>query len=393
MAFLGFQISIKDRMIKSNGFVPDNMPPNHYNNILKNIMDDNKWDNQVFDAITMKKPAQIFLISDDIITEYRYLKKIRNDCVHAKHNEITNSHVEIIWSFIEANYYRIVLNGGKASLLDKVERHFDIRYTAPNTSWNSIVEIITSVIEVSELKSFFSDVYKIFEEKYPNRNVFKVEKCNEFWNEIYQSGDGILKEEFIKFLKDDKDLFLGFLLEFPEHLYDFYVDTEFMRIFWNDWLWNILKIRPNIFIKLAYQLIEQAIIPIDERVRFIKKIVCKSSNIYERSDYPLLYDYEYGDYLKLFLFNEKNYEAPNGINYANNHWGRIKKYITLIDLDVDIVKLLNSLYTITSFGDFHEGMTDLFHKNNDFTEKYKKIIIENHLKLPDCLNEEQDQEE
>lgn len=393
MAFLGFQISIKDRMLKSNGFKPDNMDQRYYDNILKNLGDENKWDQQVFDAITRKSPDQIFLINDDIVTEYRYLKKIRNDCAHAKHNKIISSHVEILWSFIEVNYYKFVFNGGKASLLDKVQRHLDIRYTAPNTSWDSIVGIITASIETCEIKSFFQDVYKIFEDNFSLENVFKEKtKCNEFWKNILYSADGNLKEKFIEFLKDEKDVFVDFVSAFPDQVYSFYTDIEFMRIFWNDWLWHIARYNSKLATNLACQLIENNIVPSDEISGFIRDISRKLPNVRESRMLTLLLKYGYGDCLKSRIFNPDNYAAPNGIYYANNHWYEIKYYITLIGLDVDIVKVLNSMYNLTSYGEFHEGVTKLFNEDHCFTEKYKEIIIENQLKLPNILKLEDDQE-
>ncbi len=162
-SYLGFQTILKDRIINAKS--PDLIPLTLWQDFQRNLLDDDKWEPTLVEMVKRKKPGQVFIISDDVIRQYEYWKDRRNDCAHAKGNIITIAHVEAFWNFLESNFLRFSVNGGKDAILEKVAIYLDRNLTPRDSDYSNIIKEIPSAVDNKDYDEFLGDLYKMFNEK------------------------------------------------------------------------------------------------------------------------------------------------------------------------------------------------------------------------------------
>lgn len=386
MTYLGLQIAIKNRILSAT-YKPNNMPQSKWNDIINRLQDDRMWDYEVFNIVNMKQPDSVFVIGDDIRKQYDYWRNIRNDCAHAKSNIIDYPHVEAFWLFIQANYDKFVVNGGRQGLMEKIKKHYDIRYTSPYAKVSYIVEAIKSSVNNNEIVDFLEEIYLFFSEDLKLWNVFSSKHIgHSFWEEIAYSEDTSLRESLYEFVKREKGIFVNFIIEYTDKFYEFILDDKFIRIFWNDWIWDVFKNNNKTGWRCVNTLIGNQVIPEEEQKGFIKILINKIKTLPPEDMIDLLMDVGYFEELKLELFNEDIYDMSSGINSLNMNWSRIKYYILINEVDLEIVKFLNKYYNQILYGEYYKGMTELFNNNADFKYRYLEILYENNMHIPKELD-------
>lgn len=382
MTYLGLQASIKDRLLKADK-KPENIPENKWIEIKSKIQDDKIWDQSVYDAVMMKNPDSIFLINDDIRKQYEYWRNIRNDCAHAKDNIIDYPHVESFWLFIQSNYNKFIVNGGKSGLLDKLKRHYDTSYTEPDKDISYIIENITNSMKDCDIPVFLDEAKNYFEEEFNSYNVFlKREAYSSFWGDIVKSEEVKLREALSEFVKKDKEIFINFIEAYPEQFYLYIMDAEFIRVFWNDWIWRLFRNNKGVAWQCVGTLIKNEIIPNLEKESFIKKLIDKNVEFPPENINDILEQEGYFERLKKKLFNKDSYGFPYGISLINQNWSKIRHFITKIKIDKEIVNVLNSVYLSCEYGTFYNGLSDLLETNDTLRESYMKILTEENAKIP-----------
>lgn len=160
LSYLGFQTIIRDRIIISK--CPSGFPESKWRMIQKDVTDENKWDNTVFDAIQTQSPSSIFPLTDDLRNQVSFWRNRRNDCAHSKRNEIGFAHVEAFWLFIKSTLGKFVVAGTKDELTNQIAIHFDRRLTPPGEDFTQIIDQI-SYIGSDELNDFFEKARETFE--------------------------------------------------------------------------------------------------------------------------------------------------------------------------------------------------------------------------------------
>lgn len=390
MTYLGLQIAIKNRILSAT-HKPNKMPQSKWNDIITRIQDDRMWDYEVFNVVNMKNPDSVFVIGDDIRKQYDYWRNIRNDCAHAKSNIIDYPHVEAFWLFIQANYDKFVVNGGRLGLMQKIKKHYDIRYTSPNANVSYIVEAIKSSVSTNEIVDFIEEIYWFFSKDLKLWNAFSSKHvAHSFWDEIVYSEDAILRESLLEFVKQEKDIFIDFIVEYTDKFYEFIMDEQFIRIFWTEWIWDVFKNNNKTGWRCISTLVGNQVIPEEEQNEFVKRMITRIKTLPSDDMVDILTDIGYFVELKNSLFNEEIYESLKGIDNINENWLRIKYYVTRYDIDLDIVKVLNKYYIQTTYGDFHKGMTELLSSDEYFKDRYLEILLENNMEIPKELIDDEE---
>jgi hypothetical protein len=382
MTYLGLQIAIKKRILSAT-HKPNKMPQGKWDDIIARIQDDRVWDYEVVNAVNMKNPDCIFVLDDNIRKQYEYWRNIRNDCAHAKSNLIDYPHVEAFWLFIQANYDKFVVNGGRNGLMEKIRKHYDIRYTSPNANVSYIVEAIKSSVAKGEIVDFLGDIYKFFSEDLKLWNVFSDKHvAHLLWDEIVYSEDSVLRESLLEFVRKEKEIFVDFIVEYSDKFYEFVSDEAFARIFWTEWIWDVFRNNDKSGFRCVRILLENKIIPENEEKIFVKNMVKKVKSVPPEDMTDMLIDIGYFEELREKLFTEKTYEMASGISSINFNWAKMKYYIKVCGIDAHIVKILNKYYLKTTYGDYHNGMTEFLNNNKEIKQKYLQILKENNLEIP-----------
>ncbi|WP_181347389.1 hypothetical protein [Thalassobacillus sp. CUG 92003] len=396
MGYLGLQTILRERLLNAQN-KPDNIPQKMWTDRLNDLKDEKIWDSTVFDFVNRQSPDNPFLINDDIRTQYSYWKTIRNDCAHAKNNIISYPHVESFWLFIESNLSKFVVNGGKSGLLEKIKKHYDSKYTPPNTDVSPLVREIPHAMTNGDISLFLKEVDDYFEEETISFEVFDGDSITyQFWNYIAYSPSQVLREGFLEFIKSDWDIFRKYIVVFEDKLNEISSDDSFIREFWKDEIWKLFIWQDTDGWKMVKRLVDNQIIPTNEVDDFIKTLFkkTKTKSIPEDFIIEFLKDTEYFNLLRKFLFGERKMSTPpNGIDFANRRWKLIRFYLFHMPLDALIVSELNSAFLASSYGTFNRQMTELFKQDEDFSRQYKEILEEKQLTVPSILEESEIMEE
>lgn len=390
LVYLGFQIILKERLLKSPK-EPNGINGSYWDDITGKLRDDNQWDEQVTKAVEMKKPARIFLISEDIKEQYLYFRRIRNVCAHAKDNIINYSHIDTFVLFMQSHINKFIINGGIDGLMERIKRHYDPSFTKRNSDVSPIVEDIRTSMDVSKIPEFLMDAYNFFDKEGWLTPFDKWQMGSDFWEAIIRSSDDDLVKAFYTFVKRDWNVFFGFIDSYPERLI-YSLDTateEFRRNFWYDKILQMFKgaYYENRWVVLK-TLLSSGIIPEEEKEDMLKRIV----NTKQTPPEDTVDSLKSTDYFKLLrdsIFGSgTNFNSPDGIQYGNFNWSRIKFLIANVDLDDDIVLQLNRALSYASFGAFYEGFKDLLLGNAEIRENYIRILTSNGSTIPDCIKTE-----
>lgn len=385
MTYLGIQTVLRERLLNSHNR-PNNIAQNMWEKKLEELKDDNTWDNTVFDLVNRTKPDNPFLIADNIRVQYSYWRTIRNDCAHAKSNIVSSSHVEALWLFIESNLNKFVVNGGTVGLLEKIKKHYDTKYTPPNTNISPIVKEIPHTMTKIEIPLFLKKVDDLFEETVMKYSHFDEQsETFEFWGCIANSELAILREAFIDYIKSDWDIFEKFIVVFPSKLYEISSDDKFIREFWSSEIWKLFKWGNIDGWNILKVLLDNKIIPTNEIDDFVKILYEKVKKNPPEFMIDFLKSTKYFNMLKASLFGSKRLSKPYGIEFANQHWNRIRFYLKHMELDQVVVSELNSAYLASSYGEFNREMTKLLETDETFSQKYKEILQDEKLKIPSVL--------
>lgn len=383
MSYIAFQNVLKNKILKS-AYIPSNMPQAKWNEINSKICDDRTWDEMITECVTMKKPAQVFLISDDIVKQYEYWRVIRNDCAHGKSNIISYSHIESFWLFTQAYYIKFVINGGMSGIMDIIAKHYDPSFTPANTDCTYIVENINNGVSGEEFDEFFEQLLKYYDDNIWGFYKFESRRSGiDLWEQMLAHKDSRIRKQIIKFMteKSDEGLLFDFVKAFPNTASELLANTSFARLMWTKSIYNVHSSTQGAWI-IVKKLINDRIIPNEELDEFNKKLYNWSKGWMPSDMIETLRSTDYFDRMKRDLFNDGGrWDPPNGIDIANVSIDSIIKYIKISGLDSEIAGRINQIFSFATYGRFYDGIRGLMKSKPEFLEEYKKIVITN------CLND------
>lgn len=160
-SYLGWNLTLRYRILllatPPSGFIAG-----EWTAIQNELRNEDKWDKKLFELVQMRNPTKLlFQVSDDLRQQVQYWKDRRNDCAHFKKNEITSSHVESLWSFIQSNLAKFVPCGSKEAILNQIRWHHDPRFTPPGADISPIINQVVHGITPDEIPSFMDGIIAI----------------------------------------------------------------------------------------------------------------------------------------------------------------------------------------------------------------------------------------
>lgn len=386
MTYIGFQVSLKYKLKAYNRQRAKDNKDGLWDSIIRDISDEERWDNNLYDIVKRQPPNSIFLITDSIITQYKSLRCLRNECAHCKDSAIDNCHVEFFWLFIQSHYNKFIVNGGKAGLLDMLEKHYDTFYTPRNKDIGYIVNSISSAIKEDEIIEFFNEVVK----KNISTSYFTFHPeliIKDFWDSIVIRDDN-LKKKLLDFVQLDENRFLSFIISYPEQFVNF-LESDTIRKYWTKWMWNDRFIIHKEFWYCFETLYNNKIIDEEEQDIFKKNLydMFNNNNFIESNNFPD--DNNITEiFKKLDLFSELAKFFDNidtkytKLLYLNSKWNKIEFYIKNIDIDITHAKKLNELFKrFVEFGEFYYGLLEIFKSNKKFREDFIKLLTKEKIEI------------
>lgn len=393
MSYLGFLSCLKDRLLQSEK--PDLCDENEWRRLKEGLRKEKTWEEKTFESTQWKKDlddnkkiSKIYLVDNDIIEDLLYWRRKRNECAHAKDSIINHNHVESFWLFIESHLAKFMINGGRNALLDKLKKHFDRNYTELSYDFSYFLENIPRVVRDDDIPDFLEEIHSHVQLPF----VFGPGKDQKyrFWQAIAYSTNLQLQSSFIKFIGNDHDRFLAFIETFPDKLVDYLHMTERIRAFWRTDLFK--EIFGEALWKVAIILLQSRTIPDAEMSRFVEDLAKKlqSSGEFPSEEQTLdLKRYGFLEKVRNHYITSGTLNVPyRGYDNANRSFRVLIYYLRNADLDIEVVRELNKLFSTYTFGNFFTELDRFINENLLFIKRFREIAEEAGLQLTEFFSKD-----
>lgn len=379
MSYIAFQIILKKRILNAKQ-LPPNINQNCWNTICSKLGDDDTWDSEVADCVKRSSPDRIFIITNPTVSEYEAYRVIRNKCAHGKTGTIDHFHVESFWNFIQENFYRFVVYGGKAGLLQDIENHYDHTITPPGKDVSYIIDRIKIGIRDDDLYDLIKDFY-VFCEKDQTRTAYFFSDKNskiDLWDKLVNESNDRIQETVIKFIKEEKgENLCDFAKRYPSTIDMFLSDMSFARK-----LWTVLLPKNNYpregFWNIIERLIVNRSVPISEQNDFDNNLYKCVGLSYPKERIEILKLTGYFKIVDNYLFEPSKYDYPNGINHANSISAQFVAYIHDFGLSKESVECINHIFSFATYGNFYNAVCEMM-KKQELLVGYQRIVKDNNL--------------
>lgn len=379
MSYIAFQNILKKRMLSATN-IPTGITQTWWTSICADLGNEDKWDSTVADCVKRSNPDRIFLITSATVAEYEAFRVLRNKCAHGKNGKIDHFHVESLWNYIEENFYRFVINGGKAGVLVDIQNHYDKTITPPGTDVSYIVNRIKLGILDTDLAQLIKEIYEFCEQDAsPFRAPFSDQSPQiDLWDKLVNESDERIQNTIIEFIINEKEeKVCDFVGRYPSTADKFLSNNAFARKLWTGLLKDCRYDRDGFWV-FVDRIIRNKIVPVSEEIDFNKLLFSSVGKSFPEEKKELLGQTKYFEILRKRLFDTEEYEYPNGINQANSNCNAFVNYINIFGLDKESVICINHIFSFATFGPFFDAICRMM-KNDEKLSEYQKIAAENNL--------------
>lgn len=380
MSYIAFQNILKQRMLDAT-FTPDRINQRMWDTICSKLRDEDEWDKQVAECVKRTSPNTIFLVPPSAVTLYDGLRCIRNTCAHGKSGKIEYFHVENMWNFIQENFLKFVVNGGKQGIVQMIKDHYDTTITAVDEDPTYIVTNIMIGVKSDEMDELFEALYQMCKEEKPHANSFTSSwRQIELWDKVVNESNFTIQEAVVTYLiKNHTDVIDYFITRYP-HTSDLFMnDPHFLRKLWKEVIFDEWDKRQNGTWIILNRILDSAVIPETEIDDFNKRFYRFVGISYQEDRLNILEKTDYFDRLRRALFEKDLYQFPFTFERANANAAYIVKYLNKFGLDKETVSTINYIIGQMGYGIFIETIHSYLQKDSNWDE-FRRILQENTIK-------------
>lgn len=373
LSFIGLQSVLKARILEAKNPFPPSIA-GAWQPIKDSLMDDEKWDAEVGKCVRMTGDKKVFTITAATATAYDNYKNIRNVCAHGKKGNIDYRHVECFWEYIQENYYKFVIIGGKDGIIQDIHNHYDKTLTAPGTDSSYIVERIKIGVSDEDIGALLKDFYDFCDGN--SGYGFSFTDSNrmiDLWDKLVNESDDRIQRAIIHFIiHEHREKVCDFVGRYPSTADMFLHDNAFARVLWTGLLVECISDENGFWILLD-KIIRRNLIPGPEKLDFDESLLSHIGYIFPKEHKELLQNTTYFELLKNKLFDIEVYrEKPSGITRANKDAEAIAQYIEEFGMDTQVVECIDHLLEFTSYGTFYNRIKKLA-DNIELMDEYQKL--------------------
>ena len=379
MSYIAFQNILKTRMLNASS-TPTGISATWWANICRELGDDDKWDNAVADCVKRNTPDRVFIINSAIVSEYEAHRVTRNKCAHGKTGRIDYYHVEVLWNFIQENFYRFVVNGGKAGLLQDIKNHYDKTITPPGADVSYIIERVKLGILDSDLSDLIKDIFDYSEQETSLfSSVFsKNNRLIDLWDKLVNESNERIQDAIIKFIITEREKKVCELVgHYPSTADKFLSDGAFARKLWTGLLKECRQDHEGFWILLE-RIIINHMVPISEQADFDKMVFSSVGKNFPEDKVALLQQTRYFEKLRKSIFTLDDYSVSSGIVHANSVVISFVNYVNVFGLEKESVLCINQIFSFATFGPFYDAIRRMMKKEGRLSE-YKQIVSDENL--------------
>ncbi len=375
-SYLSFLTILKEIIIKSAK--PIAISQGRWDNIVAKLQSDDTWEKTVFEELT-NATTPIFNINEDLRQQIKYWKDRRNDCAHFKANDIESHHTESFWSFLKSNLSRITIEGGKESLLNKFEKHFDPTFTPPNADVTHLIKEIDESILPTELTDFWTNLINMID---PYGFEFRHDStAPRIANKVFESCNDVTKENLASYLKSKKyDLTIVFL--YPDKINFINYSSADIREVWRTRIWYD---KSSAF-KIFGTLLRNSLIPAQE-IKEANEHIINNAKDYRPDDdatHLALARNGFGDSLFEIAFNIKR--LNDWFVWVNPRADMIAYYIEKYPFKNETVEIICEMYSRSKYSHWlGERIVRIFKENPNKKTEFHTIATTNGFIIPTDL--------
>jgi hypothetical protein len=375
-SYLSFLTILKETIIKAAK--PTLIPQGRWDCIIRKLQSDDSWEKAVFEELT-NSSSPIFNINEDLRQQIKYWKDRRNDCAHFKSNDIEAHHIESFWSFLKSNLSKVTIEGGKDSLLNKFEKHFDPTFTPPDADYTHLIKEIDESIIATELTDFWAELIS----KIDNYSfLFQHESTGtRLVNKVFEYCNDDTKESLSNFLKSQKyDLTIVSL--FPDKINFIGYSPAEIREIWRTRIWNNKSSAFGIY----GTLLRNSLIPTTEISEANNYVIDKATD-YRPNDettHLALAANGFGDAIFDIAIHTKR--LKDWFVWVNPRADMIAYYIEKYPLKDETVEVICEMYSREKYSYWlGERIVRIFTENANKKNEFHLIATRNSLTIPSEL--------
>lgn len=386
-SYLGLQSMIKSRI--KHSVLPNNYVESEWEVKKREILNDKEhWERKIQELVKDRNRKPIFNLSDDVYNQYFYWKDRRNDCAHAKGNEISSPHVEAFWLFVKTHSLKFVVNGGKDHIINMINDHYDISITPPNKDIGPIIDKIAMTVEERDLPELFKEIRDL--SFTINNDIFypaSSKKMN-IWKLLLK--DNHLSKYVVGYLLNNFTLSMSLFKQEPELIRYFSEEQTYVRKLWRSFT------NDSSYYKLYLNMLRFDLIPDDQLLESFDLMFETVVSDYFDDDFnwymdtitdldnQILNDNGFFEHFKKNAFQVE--KIATKYKWGNNNKSIVNYYILNYGLDKQVVSAINKAFTAT-YPPRHllNGIKLLYKKNEEIKNTHHRISDENNLTVPSAL--------
>ena len=375
-SYLAFLTILKELIIKSTK--PVSIVQGRWDAILGKLQNDSTWEETVFQEI-VNNSSPIFNINDDIRQQVKYWKDRRNDCAHFKLNEIESHHTEAFWSFTKSNLLKITIEGGKDSLLNKFEQHFDRTITPAGADVMSLVREIDDSVDMNQMEDFWVDLINKLD--HYGLSFHHESNATKVINRALEVCSERTVEYLSDFLKESKyDLTIIFL--YPDKINRFIYSAPEIRSLWQTRIWQDKTMAFSVY----GTLLRNSLIPQAEIAEANNHVIDRATDNRPRdeSTHLALAGNGFGDLL--FEIAIKTDRLHKWYEWVNPHADMLTYYIEKYPLRKETVEVVCEMYTRSTYSHWlSQRIETLFQENAAKKQEFHTVATANNFQIPTAL--------
>lgn len=375
-SYLGLLTILKSRLLSSDKL--QNIRANRWDQIQRNVSDEDLWDRKVFEETQRSAPNNVFDISDDLRNQVKYWKNRRNDCVHSKSNTINHAHLESFWQFIKSNLDKFAVSGSKAGLLNKFEIRFDQSLTPKGADYSHLIEKIPAAVEPNEYSDFYEELLDIFSNRAHHFfDLYSYEEI-EFFRDLLDINSNIALTSLLDFFKVNIALLIEVLKLDPSRIHHFSNDPMFIRNLWYEHLFNR---RGEKHFPIYVSLLRNELIPEDQINEAHLRVISRLSGSHPNdAELETLINSGFVENFKVYVYDEGNI---NIFDWANPNSRLVVRLINQVELDESVITSLFSAFSAENHPwDLRRDLNIYLIENRDFNVRLRDSFQEFGVPIP-----------
>jgi hypothetical protein len=336
-SYIAWNLAIRARVLSAQR--PSLIPEDRWKQIADQLRDDDRWDAQAFDCTQMKSPAPIFPVSDDLRVQVRYWKDRRNDCAHFKLNQVSSSHVEAFWSFMQSNLGRFVPAGSEADLLQRLVRHFDPNYTAPGIEVSPLAAQVPLSVEKTRYPQFLAALVECFSYKLDKTTYIRTDELAQVFQALLGSSEALLVDAAVEVCAKEPLILVAILRRTPGLCLYWSKKPDLIRSLWRQLLFE----EGHQDLPVFAGLLRNNLIPQDELAEANVWVSDRlRGDVPRPEDFPALSQAGFFDALKKFAFEDWQ---MNQFKWGNRNAAIVRWYVETFPLAETVATALCTVFS------------------------------------------------